>query len=406
MLKDRSWIDNVATARLIAALDAGGIDFRFVGGAVRDGLLGRPVSDIDVATPAKPEAVMQAVETAGLKAIATGLKHGTVTAIADRRPFEITTLRRDVETDGRHAVVAFTDDWREDAARRDFTMNALYADRDGRITDFFGGEADGLAGRVRFIGNPGERIREDALRILRFCRFHAHYGRGRLDAEGLSAATALAAMIDRLSGERIREEIFKILRAPDPVGVWRAMIDAGVMAHVIRQAERVDDLARMTELERALKQPPDPLRRLAALTGAPTAELVAAMKGRLRLSNRDAEHFAAFAGQNRPLALVERGAFGRALYKTQPNRLRDAAMLSAVEIGRPSPKTLTELSLFIQGWVEPHFPLTGADLQKAGVKPGPEMGRLLGELETWWIEQDFGPDREACLGQLQARLKA
>src|ERR1700722_7255186 len=185
MLNDGSWLDAEATRTLIAALDAGGVDFRFVGGAVRDGLLGRKVADIDVATPARPDAVVRAVEAAGLKAIPTGIAHGTVTAMVGHQPFEITTLRRDVETDGRHAVVAFTDDWRADAARRDFTMNAPYAGRDGGITDFFGGEADVRAGRVRFIGDAAERIAEDGLRILRFFRFHAWYGSGPLDPAGL-----------------------------------------------------------------------------------------------------------------------------------------------------------------------------------------------------------------------------
>ncbi|HTJ65368.1 MAG TPA: CCA tRNA nucleotidyltransferase [Alphaproteobacteria bacterium] len=401
MLKDRSWIDAAPTARLIAALDAGGIDFRFVGGAVRDGLLGRPVSDIDVATPAKPETVMQAIEAAGLKAVATGLKHGTVTAIADRRHFEITTLRRDIETDGRHAVVAFTDDWREDAARRDFTMNALYADRDGKITDFFGGEDDGLAGRVRFIGDAEERIKEDALRILRFFRFHAHYGQGALDADGLAAATKLAAMIDSLSGERIRVEVFKTLRATDPGPVWQAMIDAGVMAHVVPAAGRVAGLEKMIALEKVLGLSPDPMRRLAALTGAPSADLSAALKSRLRLSNRDADHFAAFAGQQDRLRRLGRRKLGQALYGAEPDWLRDAAMLSAVETGQPDTAALADLNRFIGDWVEPRFPLAGADLQEAGMKPGPEMGRLLTELEDWWIGRDFAPDREACLARLQ-----
>src|SRR3984885_9142769 len=181
MLNDRSWLDAKATRTLIAALDAGGLAFRFVRGPVRDGLLGRKVADIDVATPAKPDDVVRAVAAAGLKAIPTGIAHGTITAMVGRHPYEITTLRRDVETDGRHAVVAFTDDWQADAARRDFTMNALYADRDGAITDFFGGEADARAGHVRFIGNAAERIAEDGLRILRFFRFHAWYGQGPLD---------------------------------------------------------------------------------------------------------------------------------------------------------------------------------------------------------------------------------
>ncbi len=401
MLKDRSWIDAKSTAKVIAALDAAGIDFRFVGGAVRDGLLGRPVSDIDLATPCKPEPVMQAVEAAGLKVIATGLKHGTVTAIAERRPFEITTLRRDIETDGRHAVVAFTDDWRQDAARRDFTMNALYAGRDGQVTDFFGGAADALAGHVRFIGDAEARIAEDALRILRFFRFHAHYGQGALDAAGLAAAAKLSGMIDRLSGERVRVEIFKTLAADDPAPVWQAMIDAGVMAHVIPAASRVGDLPKMVELERALALPPDPLRRLAALTGAPSAELAKALKTRLRLSNRDGDYLGAFAGQGDRLKRVARSDFGRALYGAQPDWVRDAAMLSAVETAKPGPRILAQFSLFIPTWVEPCFPLTGADLQAAGIKPGPEMGRLLTELEDWWIGRDFVPDRVACLAKLR-----
>ncbi len=400
MLKDRSWIDHKSTAKVIAALDAGGIDFRFVGGAVRDGLLGRPVSDVDLATPSKPEAVMKAVEAGGLKVIATGLKHGTVTAIVGRRPFEITTLRRDVETDGRHAVVAFTDDWREDAARRDFTMNALYADRDGQVTDFFGGEADALAGHIRFIGDAEARIAEDALRILRFFRFHAHYGQGALDAAGLAAATKLAGMIDRLSGERVRVEIFKTLCAGDPAAVWQAMIDAGVMAHVIPSAIRVGDLSKMAELERVLSLPPDPLRRLAALTGAPSADLAAALKARLRLSNRDGDHFAAVAGQQDRLRRVARGKFNQALYGSEPAWLHDAAMLSAVETGQPGVAALADLNRFIATWIEPRFPLTGADLQEAGVKPGPEMGRLLAGLQDWWIGRDFAPNREACLARL------
>lgn len=401
MLKDRSWIDAKSTAKVIAALNAAGIAFRFVGGAVRDGLLGRPVSDIDLATPSKPEAVMQAVKAGGLKAVATGLKHGTVTAIADRRPFEITTLRRDVETDGRHAVVAFTDDWREDAARRDFTMNALYADHDGTVTDFFGGEADALAGHVRFIGDAEARITEDALRILRFFRFHAHYGQGPLDAAGLAAATKLAGMIDRLSGERVRVEIFKTLAAADPAPVWQAMIDAGIMAHVVPAACRVGDLSKMAELERALGLPADPLRRLGALTGVPSAGLAEDLKARLRLSNRDADYLGAFARQTDRLKLVARGAFGRALYGAQPEWVRDAAMLSAVENAEPNPKVLAQLNPFISTWVEPRFPLTGADLQAAGIKPGPEMGRLLTELEDWWIGRDFVPDRVACLAKLR-----
>jgi poly(A) polymerase len=401
MLTDRSWLDAAATRALIAALDAGRVDFRFVGGAVRDGLLGRRVADIDVATPARPEEVVRAVAAAGLQAIPTGIAHGTVTAMVGRHPFEITTLRRDVETDGRHAVVAFTDDWRADAARRDFTMNALYADRDGAITDFFGGEADARAGHIRFIGDPAQRIAEDALRILRFFRFHAWYGRGPLDAEGLAACVGLAGMIDRLSGERIRVELFKTLAAPDPAPSWAAMIDAGVMAHSLAAATRLERLSAMVALERALELPADPLRRLAALTGAPPADLVASLKDRIKFSNRDEAHLRSFAGLADRIGLVARRQYGQALYGAEPAWLRDAAMLAHVETGAPNAETLAGLSRFIDGWTEPKFPLTGADLQAAGMKPGPDMGRRLAELERWWIEADFAPDREVCLAKLR-----
>jgi poly(A) polymerase len=396
MPNDRSWQDAKATRTLIAALDAGGLDFRFVGGAVRDGLLGRRVADVDVATPARPEAVIHAVEVAGLKAIPTGIAHGTVTAVVGRRPFEITTLRRDVETDGRHAVVAFTDDWRQDAARRDFTMNALYADRDGAITDFFGGEADARAGRVRFIGEPALRIAEDALRILRFFRFHAWYGQGPLDPDGLAACARLAGMIDRLSGERIRVELFKTLAAPDPAPAWAAMIDAGVMVHALPAAVHVDRLSAMVALERALALPADPLRRLASLTGAPSAELLVLLKDRLKLSNKDEAHLRSFGGLAGRTELVGRRKFGQAFYGAEPAWVRDTAMLAHVETGAPNAETLAGLSRFIDGWIEPKFPLTGADLKQAGITAGPGMGRMLAELERWWIEADFAPDREAC----------
>ncbi|HEX4507356.1 MAG TPA: CCA tRNA nucleotidyltransferase [Alphaproteobacteria bacterium] len=398
MLKGRSWLDAKATRTLIAALDAGGIDFRFVGGAVRDGLLGRKVSDIDVATPAMPEGVVRAVEAAGLKAIPTGLAHGTVTVMVGRQPFEVTTLRRDVETDGRHAVVAFTDDWRADAARRDFTMNALYADRDGAITDFFGGEADARAGHIRFIGEAVQRIAEDALRILRFFRFHAWYGRGALDADGLAASAKLAGMIERLSGERIRVELLKTLAAPDPAPAWAAMIEAGVMAHTLHAAVNLAGLSRMVALERELGLPADPLRRLAALTGAPSTELLGALKDRLKLSNRDEAHLRLIGGYTDRIGLVARRKFGRALYGAEPAWLRDAAMQADIETG-----TLAGLIRFIEGWTEPKFPLTGADLKAVGIEAGPGMGRTLAELERWWIEADFAPDKEACLARLRDR---
>ncbi len=405
ILADRSWLDARPTRRLIAALDSGGVDFRFVGGAVRDALVGRRAADVDLATPSDPATVTRAIESAGLKAIPTGVAHGTVTALVDGRPFEITTLRRDVETDGRHAVVAFTADWRADAARRDFTMNALYADRDGVVTDYFGGAEDARAGIVRFIGDPDRRIAEDALRILRFFRFHAWYGRGALDPDGLAAATRAAAAIDRLSAERVRDELFKLLRAPDPTPVWRTMVATGVADRVARPAADCDALARAIGLEAALGLPADPLRRLAALIGPIDPPLAGALKARLKLSNHDADYLRGLAGMDARVALAERDRLGQAFYGADPAFVLDAALLAQASRAQPAIGLLTRLRDAIAGWRPPKFPLSGADLQAAGLPPGPELGRLLSELESWWIAADFHPDRPACLTELAARAR-
>ena len=403
MLIDRSWLDAPETRRLIAAFDAAGVDFRFVGGVVRDALLGRPISDIDLATPALPDDIMRAVSAAGLKAIPTGIAHGTITALVDQRHFEITTLRRDVETDGRHAVVAFTADWRQDAARRDFTMNALYADRAGTITDFFGGEADARAGKVRFIGDPAQRIVEDALRILRFFRFHAWYGAAELDPAGVAACAALAPMIDRLSGERIREELFKLLRAPDPVAVWQAMIAEGVAAHIAPAALRVEDLARLCAAEKELNLAANPLLRLAALLGDALPDQATELKASLKLSNRDAERLTAVGAPADRVGWVERGEFARALYDAEPDWVLDAALLANVRTGRPKMQSLVALQRFLPSWREPRFPLSGADLAARGIPPGPEMGKLLKQVEEWWVAEGLTKGRDECLAELRRR---
>jgi poly(A) polymerase len=401
ILLDRSWLDAPQTRILTEALGSQGIEFRFVGGAVRDALLGRVATDVDIATTALPQAVAMALKAAGLRSIPTGIAHGTITALAGDRHFEITTLRRDVETDGRHAVVAFTDDWREDAARRDFTMNALYADAHGVVTDYFGGIDDAKAGRIRFIGDPELRITEDALRLLRFFRFHAHYGQGALDPSGLAACAKMAGAIDRLSGQRVRDEIFKTLRAPDPCPVWQAMIDAGVMAHVIPSATHVETLARMVALETSLGLPADPLRRLSALIGTP-----ANLKERLKLSNQDADRLSAFGAFGKRVDHVAQGAFGRALYGAPPTWVLDAAMLSNAATGIPDMAALESLIRFTAGWVEPRFPLSGNDLQATGMLPGPEMGRILAELEDWWIAAEFIPDHDACKRRLKEMVQS
>ena len=232
-LEPQGWMTAPDSRAVLEALQAEGAEVRFVGGCVRDALAGRPVKDIDLATADPPEKVISLLEQAGLKAVPTGIAHGTVTAVSDHHPYEVTTLRRDVETHGRHATVAFTDDWAADAARRDFTFNALSCRADGTLFDPYEGEADLRAGRVRFVGDARERIEEDYLRLLRFFRFHAHYGRGEPDRAGLAAAAALAPKLVRLSGERIRTEIFTLLKAPDPVPVLEVMARHRIFAAVL-----------------------------------------------------------------------------------------------------------------------------------------------------------------------------
>src|SRR4051794_1617993 len=255
---------------LLAALAKAGIGARFVGGCVRDWVLERPISDIDIAVDKPPDTVTKALEAADIKVVPTGLKHGTVTAIVKSRPFELTTLRRDVETDGRHAVVAFTDDWREDASRRDFTFNALYADRAGTIYDYFDGQTDLKAGRVRFIGDPEQRIAEDRLRVLRFFRFHARYGRPPFDGPSYQACARNAAALGGLSGERVRKELLRTLEAPAVPDALNAMREAGVLDHWLPEYAGSARLSALIGRE----DEPDGLRRLAAILPA-GAEAVA-----------------------------------------------------------------------------------------------------------------------------------
>jgi len=299
------WMEAPETRAVLAALGGEG---RFVGGCVRDTLLGRAVGDIDIATPLTPDEVTRRLNAAGIKVAPTGLTHGTVTAVASGKPFEITTLRHDVETDGRHARVAFTDDWAEDAKRRDFTMNALFLEADGAVFDPMGGLGDLRAHRVRFVGDPMTRIREDVLRILRFYRFHAHYGAGEPDPSARVACRALAHLLPNLSRERVAAELLKLLAAADPVPALRLMKEDGVLAQILPEAPRLDQLAALIPLEPA----PDSIRRLAALIGGGAEQLAE----RLRLSTADRERLVVL--ETRPVRIDLAGdeaAQHRALYR-------------------------------------------------------------------------------------------
>ncbi|MEH3037430.1 MAG: CCA tRNA nucleotidyltransferase [Sphingomonas adhaesiva] len=372
MLPMAAWRTRPGLAELAGALDVAGGHARFVGGAVRDTLLGLDVADIDLATTHRPDEVVRRLEAAGIKAIPTGIAHGTVTAVSAGTVVEVTTLRRDVETDGRHATVAFTDEWREDAARRDFTMNALYADPlTGEVFDYFDGLADLHAGRVRFIGDPYRRIAEDHLRILRFFRFHARFGHA-IDAAGLAACIARANDLMALSRERIAAELLKLLVARDAVPVVRLMQENGLFRPVLPEVE-ADGVARLATLatrEAAAGVAPDAIRRLAALVAPGTAEGVGA---RLKLSNHDRKRLVQADG-----GVGDEGA--RALaYRVGTSVALDRLLLAGAD---PAP---------IIGWTPPSLPLGGGALVARGIARGPDVARTLRRVEDRWIAEGF-PD--------------
>ena len=391
------WMTEPATLAVLEALAAGGVEARFVGGAVRDALLGRLIGDIDIATPAVPERVMELLEKRGIKVVPTGLAHGTVTAIAGMPPrhFEITTLRRDVETYGRRARVAFDADWAADAARRDFTINAIFLAPDGTLHDPVGGLADLRARRIRFVGDPTTRIAEDVLRILRYYRFEARFGTGSGDPPARAACRIAAHLLPSLSAERVAQELIKLLEAPDPLPVLQMMHEDGVLAIILREAKRLDRLQQMI----AIEPEADPLRRLAALIEVDAAGAIAVAE-RLRFSNAWRDRLRGLAP---PWAVDPRAngrAQRRALYRLGGGRYSDIALLLAAE-GAMSGERLTELLALSRNWIPPVFPLTGHDVTGLGVRPGEKVGKLLDAVHDWWEAGDYSADRAACLARLQ-----
>ena len=393
------WMAEPATRTVLQALSGAGIAARFVGGCVRDALLGRPIADIDLATPARPEEVVAALEKAGIKAVPTGIEHGTVTAVVTLpgppRQFEITTLRRDVETYGRHAKVAFDADWAEDAARRDFTINAIYLDPDGTVHDPVGGLADLVAHRVRFVGDPATRIAEDVLRVLRYYRFEARFGGGQGDPAARAACRAAVPLLPKLSAERVAQELTRLLAVVDPVPALRMMQEDGVLAAIIPEATRLDRLARLI----AVEPEPDPSRRLAALL-AVDAEGAGKIAERLRLSNAWRDRLVGLAPPWPLDAAGDAKAQRLGLYRLGAERYRDMALLLAAE-GSLEDARLAALLAVADRWKPPAFPLAGRDVTKLGVPPGPRVGKLLAELRRWWEEGDFTADRAACLARLR-----
>ena len=372
MLPGAAWRAREGLAELCQALGAAEGRARFVGGAVRDTLLGLPVADVDIATTHAPDRVMALLRGNGIKAVPTGLAHGTITAVTAGGPVEVTTLRCDVSTDGRHAIVAFTDDWREDAARRDFTMNALYADPlSGEIFDWFGGLDDLAARRVRFIGDPLQRIAEDHLRILRFFRFHARFG-DAIDDEGLAACAARANDLMALSRERIAAELLKLLIAPSAVPVMTLMVEHGILAAVLPEIDLAGAtrMAALAAREAEAGIAPDAIRRLAALIPPDTADAVGA---RLKLSNADRKRLAGASG---PLGSEGAAALG---YRLGTTIAIDRLLLSGED---PRP---------LVNWVPPALPIGGGALVERGLRKGPEVARTLKAIEDRWIAEGF-PD--------------
>lgn len=390
-----SWLRTQALGKVFAALADGGAEARVVGGAVRNALIDRPVKEIDLATTARPEEVMRLAASAGLGAHPTGLDHGTITVVADKQAFEVTTLRRDVETDGRHAVVTFTTSWAEDAARRDFTMNALYCAPDGTIYDFVGGLDDLRQRRVRFIGDAEARIREDYLRILRFFRFSAEYGRGQIDVEGLAAANALKQGMSLLSAERVRAEMLKLLAASNAIDVINTMHKSGIVQLVIRTRLEPDRFARLVAIETALGEPPDPLTRLAALAVSQPEDAVL-LANELRLSNAEAARLAASAIVDPGIDPVTSEAAARAaLYglgrDTFARSLRLAWARSGASNHDPNWRAR---ALLPDRWKIPSLPFSGSDVLALGIAPGPTVGKILAAFERWWISENFPASAE------------
>lgn len=388
-LPPATWTKRKDLAQLVTALGPG--NARYVGGAVRDTMLGLEVKDIDLATPLVPEEVIARLEAAKIKTIPTGIAHGTLTALIGKSTVEITTLRRDVTTDGRRATIAFAEDWREDAARRDFTINALYADpATGEIFDWFGGLADLAARKVRFIGDPAERIREDHLRILRYFRFQAKFGSDPADIESEKACSDLAATLKGLSRERVGMELLNLLALSDPAPVAARMTELGVLPVILPEAHP-EGLAALIEQERRQSVAPDPIRRLAALLPADisVAEGVAA---RFRLSTAQKKRLSAAAGRGAALPPDRADLQARALaYRIGRDQALDRLLLTAADIAP------------LAGWEIPAFPLKGGQIVARGVKAGPDVARLMREVEGRWIAEGF-PDAARVSDLLDAAL--
>lgn len=390
------WLFTPNLQRLFAVFAAAGAEARVVGGAVRNSLLGVPVGDIDLAINRPPEEAEALLLHAGIKVVRTGFAHGTVTAVLAGQGYEVTSLRRDVTTDGRRATVAYTDAWAEDAARRDFTVNALYAAAAGRLYDYHNGLEDIAHARIRFIGDPAARIAEDYLRILRFFRFFACYGRGDIDAAGLAACMAAAPQLASLSRERVTQEWRKLLLAPQPVPVLALMQAHGILGQVVPLTLALERLAALLALPE--RSETGFALRFAALLPRGEVLLEPVLVAALRLSNAELQHVLAL-GQ--PALAVNSANLSAMLYRHGAPYARDRVLLQAAEGMEPA-----ALLKRIAAWSAPRFPLSGQDGMALGLTPSPALGTLLHQVEDWWLAADCAPDRAACLVELKCRHTA
>ena len=386
----RTWLEKGPLARLLDVLDADGEEARVVGGAVRNTLMELPVGEVDVATTGMPDETMRRATKAGFNPVPTGIEHGTVTVVVEGKPFEVTTLREDVETFGRHAKVRFGRDWKKDALRRDFTINALFLARDGTVSDFAGGLKDIEAGRVRFIGEADARIREDYLRILRFFRFHAAYGRGALDAAGLAACIRARAELASLSRERIRAELLKLLAAKHAVPTLAIMSEVGLLIDVLGGVPLLASFANLMKVEEVLRLEPDAVRRLGALAIF-VVEDAERLRERLRLANAEFRRLQSMGDRWWQVSPAGGEQTARMLlYRLGAEAFRDRALLAfARSPAKASDQTWRDLVGLPMRWTPPKFPLAAKDFLDRGIAKGPALGAAIARAETRWIESGF-----------------
>jgi poly(A) polymerase len=392
---DAPWFKSGPAARVLELLNDGGEEARVVGGAVRNALLNVPIGDVDIATTALPEEVMRRAKAAGIKSVPTGVEHGTVTLVIDNHPFEVTTLREDTETFGRRARVAFGRDWVRDAERRDFTINGLSVDARGRVHDYVGGLDDIAAKRVRFIGDPNQRIAEDYLRILRFFRIHAAYGAGEPDRAGYLACINARTSLITLSAERVRVEILKLMVADGAAVAVAAMADGGLLLPIFGGVAYTGPFRAMISVERALSLAPNPVRRLGALAVAVTED-ARRLATRLRLSNAETKSLDSMGHRWWRLAGMDELTARRRLYRLGEDRYRDRLLLAWARSGSDADATSwRELATLPGRWVAPKFPLKAADFIARGIAEGPRLGQALGLAEDAWVAANFPLDEPA-----------